>query len=94
MLLLGGAVLLAEAVNAGERHRTTAGGYDLSWWTVDDGGGASSGDTYAMRGTAGQPDAGTMSGGTYKLGGGFWGGGEVAWQEDVSIYLPVVVKNK
>jgi len=50
-------------------------GYDLSWWTVDSGGGTASGGPYALIGTIGQPDAGTLTGGGYTLGGGFWGGG-------------------
>lgn len=47
-------------------------GFDLSWFTVDGGGGSSSGGPYALSGTIGQADAGTMSGGSYGLTGGFW----------------------
>jgi len=55
-----------------------AGSYDLSWWTVDGGGGTSRGNGYTLNGTLGQPDAGTLtSGGGYTLAGGFWHGGEV-----------------
>ena len=50
------------------------GGYDLPWSTVDGGGGISSGGTYAISSTAGQPDAGELSGGSYTLAGGFWAG--------------------
>jgi hypothetical protein len=79
LLLLGGVLILAQ------------GGYGLSWWTVDDGGGKMNGGSYTMQGTVGQPDAGTMSGGTYRLGGGFWGG-EVVGQEDLyRIYLPLIL---
>jgi hypothetical protein len=39
---------------------------------VDGGGGISSGGDYAISGTIGQPDAGTLSGGDYTLQGGFW----------------------
>ena len=46
--------------------------YSLSWNTVDCGGGTSSGGVFSLTGTAGQPDAGTLAGGTYTLGGGFW----------------------
>jgi hypothetical protein len=67
------------------------GGYDLSWWTVDGGGGDSKGGVYALGGTAGQPDVGpALSGGVYTLVGGFWGG---AVAESHSIYLPLVLKN-
>jgi hypothetical protein len=52
-----------------------AGGFELDWWTVDSGGGQNStGGGYSLSGTIGQPDAGVMSGGTYTLVGGFWGG--------------------
>jgi len=50
------------------------GSFDLSWNTVDGGGGTSSGGSYELSGTIGQPDAGTLSGGSYTLLGGFWGG--------------------
>jgi hypothetical protein len=67
------------------------GEYDLSWWTVDGGGQTfSSGGGYTLGGTAGQPDAGTLSGGEYTLGGGFWGGGAVTVSHD--IYLPLVLR--
>jgi hypothetical protein len=50
-------------------------GYDLTWWTADGGGGNSAGNGYSLNGTIGQPDAGTLSSGNYRLEGGFWGGG-------------------
>ncbi|HEY3242565.1 MAG TPA: hypothetical protein VGM03_04360, partial [Phycisphaerae bacterium] len=48
--------------------------FDLSWYTVDGGGGDNStGGTFALAGTIGQPDAGApMTGGTFSLTGGFW----------------------
>ncbi len=46
--------------------------YDLSWWSVDGGGGTSTGGVYTVTGTIGQPDAGAMTGGNYSLTGGFW----------------------
>ena len=48
-----------------------AGDFDLSWWTVDGGGGTSTGGDFVLRGTIGQPDAGTLSGGDFVLRGGF-----------------------
>src|SRR5215218_5166437 len=67
------------------------GGFDLSWNTLDGGGGTfSTGGAYSLGGTVGQPDAGYMSGGTYSVAGGFWGAmasppavqlvGHVTWQ--------------
>jgi hypothetical protein len=47
--------------------------FSLDWWTVDGGGGTSTGDVYTVSGTIGQPDAGAMSGGGYSLTGGYWG---------------------
>ena len=53
----------------------SGGELDLSWNTVDSGGGTfSSGGGYALGGTIGQPDAGGMTGGVYTLSGGFWAG--------------------
>ena len=46
--------------------------YSINWQTVDGGGGTSTGGVYAVSGTIGQSDAGTMSGGGYSLTGGFW----------------------
>ena len=47
--------------------------YAIDWYTVDGGGGTSTGGVYSVSGTIGQPDAGKMTGGNYTLEGGFWG---------------------
>src|SRR5437763_10952286 len=47
--------------------------YSIDWFTIDGGGGTSSGGQYSLSGTIGQPDAGHLTGGTYTLEGGFWG---------------------
>ena len=49
-----------------------AGGYQISWWTVDSGGGRSqSADkVYTLIGTIGQPDADFATGGMYTVHGG------------------------
>ena len=49
--------------------------YSISWYTIDGGGGTSSGGTYQLSGTFGQPDAEYSGGGQYELLGGFWVGG-------------------
>lgn len=68
----------------------SGGGYDLTWNTIDGGGATfSTGGSYSLGGTIGQPDAGSMSGGTYQLAGGFWGGSSI----NSKIYLPLVLKN-
>jgi len=46
--------------------------FSLDWFTIDGGGGTSTGGVYTVSGTIGQPDAGVMSGGNYTLVGGFW----------------------
>jgi hypothetical protein len=79
-LLLATAMILAQARSAG---------YDLAWWTVDGGGGTSSGDGYTLSGTIGQPDAGVWQGNSYTLAGGFWGGAAAQY----NVYLPLVLRD-
>lgn len=68
----------------------TGGAYDLTWSTIDGGGGASIGGDYSLAGTVGQPDAGHMSSGSYEVGGGFWSSfSEVVFR----IFLPLVLRN-
>lgn len=47
--------------------------YSIDWFTIDGGGGVSTGGVFSVSGTIAQPDAGTMSGGNFTLDGGFWG---------------------
>ncbi len=47
--------------------------YSIDWYKIASGGGTSTGATFQVTGTIGQPDAGgAMSGGSYSLTGGFW----------------------
>jgi hypothetical protein len=47
----------------------------LDRWTVDSGGGTSTGGAFAVNGTIGQPEAGpVLTGGNYAVQGGFWPG--------------------
>jgi hypothetical protein len=47
--------------------------FSIDWFTIDGGGGTSTGGVYSVSGTTGQPDAGgPMLGGSYALTGGFW----------------------
>ncbi len=70
-------------------HAQTGGGYDLTWSTMDGGGDMfSTGGSYSLGGTIGQPDAGAWSGGGHILAGGFWSGGASQYR----IYLPVVLR--
>ena len=54
-------------------HSLSAQSYAIDWFTIDGGGGTSTGGVYSLSGTIGQPDAGRMAGGNYILDGGFWG---------------------
>ena len=56
---------------------TTYADYQIDWYTIDGGGGTSSGDPYILSGTIGQPDAANSQGGGYIVLGGFWPGGPV-----------------
>jgi hypothetical protein len=81
VLLVSGMVLAAD-------------NYNLSWWTVDGGGGVSTSLNldYTLSGTIGQPDAGAVaSGGGYTLAGGFWHGGAPVPAE-MRVHLPLVVR--
>src|SRR5260370_6126541 len=41
--------------------------YSIDWFTIDGGGGTSTGGVYSVSGTIGQPDAGHLSGGQHTL---------------------------
>ncbi len=49
----------------------TGGDFEISWSTIDGGGGIISGGDFKLKATIGQPDAGFMSGGDYEMLGGF-----------------------
>jgi hypothetical protein len=63
-------LLLASAANAG---------YNISWHTIDGGGGQSVGGQYELTGTIGQPDAAYSESGRYEVLGGFWPGGPLCF---------------
>ena len=47
--------------------------YSIDWFTIDGGGGTSTGGVYSLSGTIGQPDAGgPLTNGQYSVTGGFW----------------------
>jgi hypothetical protein len=65
----------------------------LTNWSVDGGGGASSGSGYTINAASGQPDAGQMGGGNFNVVGGFWssdGAAVAPTPSKVKIYLPIV----
>ena len=53
--------------------RSLGQSYSIDWYKIAGGGGTSTGGTYQVSGTIGQPDAsGAMSGGSYSVTGGYW----------------------
>ena len=62
-------VALAAAVSSSRAQ--SAGDFNLSWGRVGAGGASRSGD-WEIRGTLGQPSAGTTSNGAWAVQGGFW----------------------
>jgi hypothetical protein len=53
------------------------GDYEISWSTIDGGGGTSTGGDYSLVGTIGQPDAADSQGDSFIVLGGFWSGSPV-----------------
>lgn len=84
--------ILVIAQPASQPAAATQGELTISWWTVDGGGGLSALDSYELAGTAGQPDAGWMSGNNLVLLSGYWGGGPRAGSS-WAYYLPLVGKS-
>jgi len=80
-LLVVGTAALAQA----------GGSFDLAWKKVSGGGGKSIGGTYELGGTAGQADAGVLSGGGFSVAGGFWGVG-ISAPPGYKLYLPLIMK--
>ena len=69
LILIASAALIGPSPNGGD--------FTIGWWTIDGGGGVSSGGSFELAGTIGQHDAGaTMTGGSFELTGGFWAGFE------------------
>ncbi len=65
--LIGVGLLVSAPLPAGAQT------YEIPWFSIDGGGGVSTGGVYSVSGTIGQPDAGVMTGGEYAVVGGFWG---------------------
>jgi len=72
-LILMVASAIALGLLGAVAYAQVGGGFDLSWNTVDGGGGTfSTGGPYSVGGTIGQPDAGSMQNGQWSVQGGFW----------------------
>jgi hypothetical protein len=91
MLIVVSLVLALWIPASSIQTRALSAGYDLSWWTVDGGGGSVSDEasSYALGSTLGQPDAVGWEGSRYTLTGGFWSGALVAY----GTYLPLVLRD-
>jgi hypothetical protein len=86
-------LIVALSMSNTTTQAQSGGTYDLTWSTIDGGGGMfSTGGTYELSGTIGQPDAGTQSGGTYTLNGGFWYSFVNNVSSSINIYLPFIRK--
>ena len=91
IVLLGVGICLCLALGSifAAESRAPTSGYSVPWWTVDGGGGESSGGALRVSGTVGQPDAGGGVGGVYKVQGGFWNSTMTA---PYGVYLPLVLR--
>ena len=65
-------VLFGLLLSTSSASAQSGGPYELTWTSVDAGGGAMSGGAYGLYSTIGQPDTSSMSSGDYSLQGGFW----------------------
>lgn len=79
------AACLIGFVVGGVALAQSGGAFTLRSATIDGGGGTSAGVAFVLSGTAGQADAGQMSGGDFTIGGGFWQPAGVK-----TLYLPLV----
>jgi hypothetical protein len=91
------ALVLALALgllSAGGALAQTGNGYDLTWWTVDGGGGTANGGGYTLTSSVGQPEPGpALTGGGYTLYSGFWPAGSAASGGGYRINLPLLMRN-
>jgi hypothetical protein len=66
-------IAVSLALIASLAFAANAQSFAIDWFTIDGGGGISSGGGFTLSGTIGQWDAGgTMTGGGFALTGGFW----------------------
>ncbi len=69
----------------------SGGGFNLSWFALSGGGGTSSGGQYVVTGAIGQPFASQLTGGSYTLQSGFYGGGS---SRGYRLVLPLISADK
>lgn len=62
----------AASLDSGRRFRQGAPSYSVRWYSIDAGGGTIAvGGSFVLVGTTGQPEPGTMAGGSFSVEGGF-----------------------
>jgi hypothetical protein len=66
-------------------HAQMGPNLDLSWSTIQAGGGVSGGGGFTLSGTIGQASAGVVSGGGFEIGGGFWAGATPSCYPDCTL---------
>ena len=66
------------------------GRFSLTWWTVDGGGGTSTGSQYEVGGIIGQPDTGAIGSERFIINGGYWDTSEPSEPSEDFIYIPIV----
>lgn len=64
----------AAATSNGVAEAKILAPYDMSWWSVDGGGGSSAGGVFAVIGAIGQPDTGVASACAVAMESGVWSG--------------------
>ena len=85
-------VLAGLAWQVSSARGAAADTYELVKSNIGPGGSGSSG-AYEISSSAGQPGVGEVSAGSYTLGGGFWGGGEIVVIIARSLlYTPLVIR--
>jgi hypothetical protein len=83
------AILLLVSIPAAQADPQA---YDLSWWSIDSGGGQTSGGVYNLQGVAGQPDAGILLGGNFSLSSGYLSGTANLFPTQQNLFLPLVFR--
>lgn len=79
--------VLALALLFGAAVQAQSSDYELDGFVVASGS-TLSGGAYTVDDAAGQSDVGTLHGGDYELGGGFFGGGVISDGARGRVYLP------
>ena len=91
VLVIASVPALAHSAKPKGIPASSGGDFELNWYTVDGGGGASQGGNYSVSGTVGQPDASSsVSDEAYSLVGGYWGVSFI--QKMKEIFLPLITR--